>query len=206
MSLLTEQQLDQLASKVKQAEQQTSAELVTVLAEKADDYLFIPTLWAAVVALLTPILLSLSPFWLEQWELFAAQVSIFAVLALVFRLPVLLYRLVPKKVKHHRAAMLARKTFLDQGLHLTTQRTGVLIFVSEAEHYVEILVDQGVAEKIDNQVWADIIQRFTQAVTRGETLSGFQTCIEEVTHAVSEQLPQTSSHNQNELNDRLVLI
>lgn len=204
MRLLTEDQLDLLAAKVKQAETKTDAEIVTVLAENSDEYLFIPTLWAAILALLTPGLLIWSPLWLEHWELVTAQLTVFAFCALIFRNPFVRYRLVPDFIKRHRAALVARQQFIEQNLHHTQNRTGILIFVSEAEHYVEILVDQGISEKVDNQVWNDVITNLTIQVKQGNVFEGFQVCVEEVTDIASETHPAT--HTNNELSDRLIVI
>ncbi|TPD55275.1 MAG: hypothetical protein C9355_04295 [Thalassolituus maritimus] len=204
MSLLNKQQLDQLASAVSKVEEKTDAELVTVLARASDSYHYIPTLWAALIALLTPGVLSFSPLWLGWFELIIVQALVFSVLALVFRIPALRYRLVPAKVKKSRAEMMARRMFLEQGLHHTKGETGILIFVSEAEHYVEILVDRGISEKIDNQVWQNIVNDFTAEVKAGAVLKGFETCIASVAEVVSDVVPATEE--KNELPDRLVVL
>ena len=44
----------QIAEAIARAERRTDAELVTVLAARADDYTYIPLLWASVLALLVP--------------------------------------------------------------------------------------------------------------------------------------------------------
>ncbi|SIS90301.1 putative membrane protein [Thalassolituus maritimus] len=204
MSLLNKQQLDQLASAVSKVEEKTDAELVTVLAHASDSYHYIPTLYAALIALLTPGVLSFSPLWLGWFELIIVQALVFSVLALVFRIPALRYRLVPAKVKKSRAEMMARRMFLEQGLHHTKGETGILIFVSEAEHYVEILVDRGISEKIDNKVWQNIVNDFTAEVKAGAVLKGFETCIASVAEVVSDVVPATEE--KNELPDRLVVL
>jgi len=204
MSLLNKQQLDQLAASVSKVETVTDAELVTVLARASDDYRYIPTLWAAMIALLTPGLLSFSPLWLGWFELIIVQGCVFATLALIFRVPALRYRLVPVSVKKSRAEMMAKRMFLEQGLHHTKGETGILIFVSEAEHYVEILVDRGISERIDNQTWQGIVEDFTINVKAGKVLEGFESCIARVAEVVSEVVPATEE--KNELPDRLVLI
>ena len=59
MALLTQQQQQQVAEAVTRAEQRTDAEIVTVLAPRADDYSYIPLLWASLIALLVPAVLHL---------------------------------------------------------------------------------------------------------------------------------------------------
>jgi putative membrane protein len=204
MALLNKQQLDQLADTVKNAETKTDAEIVTVLAHASDDYRFIPTMWAAMIALLTPSVLLLSPLWIAAQDLLLVQMGVFVFLAASFQIPALRYRLIPKRMKRHRAALMARRQFLEQGLHHTKDRTGVLIFVSAAEHYVEIMVDQGISNHIDNSQWQSIVTTFTQKVKTGAVLEGFEECVNSVAKVVSDVLPAT--HEQNELEDRLVVI
>jgi putative membrane protein len=204
MSLLNKQQLKQLADTVKNAETNTDAEIVTVYAHASDDYRFIPTMWAAMIALLTPSVLLLSPLWLAPQDLLLVQMGVFVFLAASFQIPALRYRLIPKRMKRHRAALMARRQFLEQGLHHTKDRTGVLIFVSAAEHYVEIMVDQGISNHIDNSQWQTIVKTFTLKVKAGAVLEGFEECVNSVATGVSDVLPAT--HEQNELEDRLVVI
>jgi putative membrane protein len=204
MAFLTEQQLNQLAETVRAVEKVTDAELVTVLARASDNYGFIPTLWAAILALLTPALLLMTPFWLHGIELFLLQSAVFVALALIFRLPFIRYRLVPGRIRKSRAFMMARRMFLEQGLHHTKKDTGILIFVSEAEHYVEILVDRGISQHVDDSEWQKIIDQFVVKVKAGVVLEGFEECIASVAGIVRDLVPATEE--KNELPDRLIVI
>ncbi len=44
----------------------------------------VPILWAAAIALLTPGLLALTPFWLDLWNVLILQWLVFVVAGLVF--------------------------------------------------------------------------------------------------------------------------
>ncbi|MEE4465147.1 TPM domain-containing protein, partial [Azotobacter chroococcum] len=89
-------------------------------------------------------------------------------------------------------------------LHHTAAESGMLIFVAEAERYVEILVDRGIASRLDDASWQAIVEAFTAQVKRGETLQGFLACIEACGALLKEQLPAT--HERNELPNRLVIL
>jgi len=204
MSLLNEAQLKQLADAVAAVEQRSDAEVVTVLAARADDYRFIPTLWAALIALFVPGLLRLTPFWLDLLEVMTIQLLVFAVLALVLRYPPLLAHVLPKALKQRNAARLARVQFLEQNLHHTRGETGVLIFVSELEHYVEIIVDRGISAKIGNEQWQKLIDAFVAQVKAGNSLQGFLDCVNGCGDLLATQVPVTDQ--QNELPNRLVVI
>ncbi|HCQ34780.1 MAG TPA: hypothetical protein DIU19_02590, partial [Alcanivorax sp.] len=171
--LLNEENQKRVARAIAAIERDTDAEVVTVLARQADDYRYIPMMWAALLSLLVPLALAFMPVGLDALETLLAQWTVLVVLAVLFRWPPLMMKLVPKRVKHWRAANLARRTFLDQGLHHTRGGHGVLIFVSEAEHYVEILVDRGVAQHVPDETWKKIVDTFTAHVQQGEVLNGF---------------------------------
>lgn len=203
-ALLSDEQLSAVSDAIAAVEQHTDAELVTVLAKQADNYYYIPTLWAAVLALLVPIALSFTPLWLEGGDLLMAQWLSFAAAALVFRVPAIMMCLVPKTVKQWRASSLARRQFLENNLHHTEGETGVLVFVSEAEHYVEIIADRGIAQQVDNQQWQAIIDRFTAKVKTGDTQQGFIECIESCGELLKQHAPATGE--KNELPNHLVLL
>ena len=204
MTLLTESEQQQVADAIDRIELNTDAELVTVLAGQADDYRYIPLLWASLIALLLPGAVVFFTQWLSAGYMLLAQWATFIVLALLFRIPAVTTRLIPRPVRHWRASNLARRQFIEQNLHHTAGETGLLIFVSEAEHYVEILADRGISSRIDNTVWETIVARFTTDVREGRVLQGFLQCIEACGEHLRREIPAT--HERNELPNRLVVL
>ncbi|MFV0454673.1 MAG: TPM domain-containing protein [Pseudomonas sp.] len=204
MTLLTFSEQQQVAEAIDRVERETDAELVTVLAEQADDYRYISLLWAGMIALLVPGAALFFTTALNAWQLLLVQWATFIVLALVFRLPGLTTRLIPRQVRHWRACNLARRQFIECNLHHTEGGTGILIFVSEAERYVEILVDRGIASRIDNGAWEVIVANFTERVHAGQVLEGFLGCIDACGALLKQHVPATRMRNQ--LPNRLVMI
>jgi putative membrane protein len=80
----------------------------------------------------------------------------------------------------------------------------MLIFVCEAERYVEILVDEGISTRLDNKRWDVIVAAFTEQVRQGRTLEGFVTCIEACGALLKVHVPVTQV--RNELPNRLVVL
>lgn len=204
MALLTEHEQRKVAEAIARVERETDAELVTVLAARADDYTYIPLLWASLLALVVPGVVHYLTGALTLNLLLMVQWSSFIVLCLLFRIPAITTRLIPRSVRHWRASNLARRQFLEQNLHHTVGSTGVLIFVSEAERYVEILVDEGISKRLDNQSWEVIVAAFTRQVKQGQTLQGFVTCIEACGELLKVHVPATQQ--KNELPNRLVVL
>lgn len=189
---------------VARTERTTDAELVTVLARQADEYHWVGLFWAALVALLVPGIIFFFPAWFGLQTMLLIQWGTFFVLGVLFQIPAVTIKLVPRHLRHARAAALARVQFLEQNLHRTEHAVGLLIFVSEAERYVEIIADQGIAERVDNAQWEAIIKRFTERVVAGETRAGFVECVESCGALLAEVLPATEK--KNELPNRLVIL
>ena len=204
MALLTPEQQRQVEDAVTRAEQHTDAEIVTVLAPRADDYSYIPLLWASLIALVLPAVVHFLNIGLATYTLLMLQWASFVFLSLIFRIPAITTRLIPPRVRHWRASNLARRQFLEQKLHHTAGRTGVLIFVSEAERYVEILVDEGISRHLDDSDWGNIVSDFVRRVALGHTAEGFITCIDACAEVLAQHIPKTQARNQ--LPNRLVML
>jgi putative membrane protein len=204
VTLINEQQQAKVQAAIEAAESNTDAELVTVLAGQSDDYYFIPTMWAALIALVTPALLLQTSLWLDQTDMLWIQVIEFMVLAVLFRWQPLKLALVPKRVKYTRAALVAKQQFLAQGLHHTQAETGVLIFVSEAEHYVEILADRGINNLVPDDAWSNIVDDLLGQIKAGNTEAGLIGAISACGALLADKVPAT--HDQDELPNHLVII
>ncbi|WP_106476041.1 TPM domain-containing protein [Phytohalomonas tamaricis] len=204
MSLLSESDQRQVAEAITRIERETDAELVTVLAAQADSYTYIPLLWAGLIALVVPGAINYFPGWLSVHEMLLVQWATFIVLSLIFHIPKITTRLIPRSVRHWRASSLARYQFLEQNLHCTEGGTGMLIFVSEAERYVEILVDRGISSRLSDDTWQASVETFTRHVSQGETLKGFLECIESCGEQLKRHVPAT--HERNELPNRLIIL
>jgi len=204
MTLLTESELEKVSAAIHEVEQKTDAELVTVLAARADNYSYIPTMWAAMLALLSPSLVTVLPFWVEMNDIMLIQLGVFIVLAILLRWEPILVRIIPNQVKTWRASNLARRQFLENNLHHTQAEVGVLIFVSEIEHYVEIIADRGVSSHITDDEWAEIVAAMTDQVAAGNTLEGFLSCVDACGVLLEKHLPATSA--KDELPNHMVVI
>ena len=204
MTLLTESELEKVSAAIHEVEQKTDAELVTVLAARADNYSYIPTMWAAMLALLSPSLVTVLPFWVEMNEIMLIKLGVFIVLAILLRWEPILVRIIPNQVKTWRASNLARRQFLENNLHHTQAEVGVLIFVSEIEHYVEIIADRGVSSHITDDEWAEIVAAMTDQVAAGNTLEGFLSCVDACGVLLEKHLPATSA--KDELPNHMVVI
>lgn len=205
MAFLTDDEKSRLADAIKKAESKTGGEIVTVIARSSDGYWFIPTLWAAIAALTMPA----AVLWIDPWiypiELYGGQLALFSVLALLFRWMPVKMRLVPGRVKRRRAARLAREQFLARGLHHTEGRTGVLLFVSVAERYVEVLADSGINEKVAPDTWTSLVEAFVVKIRQKQVAEGFLEAIGRCGALLEEHSPRAPG-DKDELPNHLAEI
>ena len=109
-------------------------------------------MWAALLALLVPWPL----IYLTNWpveHIYLAQLAVFVIGAALTQWEDLRFAIVPKSIKRARAHQKAVEQFLAQNLHTTKGRTGVLIYVSFAEHYAEVIADEGIYRKVPQATW-----------------------------------------------------
>jgi putative membrane protein len=206
MIKFSEQDKARISAAIHAAENKTSGEFVTVVARCSDHYIFLSLFWAAIIGLLVPGIFLLSGSSLAAMHIYQIQLAVFIVLALLFLfVPEVHLWLVPRQVKHSRASRLAKAQFYQQGVQLTQHHSGVLFFVSLAEHYVEIVADKGIHEKLGEAHWQAVIQEFVQHVRKGEIVDGFVAAIGACGAAMSEHYPP-DPHDANELSDGLIEI
>jgi putative membrane protein len=95
-------------------------------------------MWAALAALTVPLPLILFTNWPVEY-IYLIQLAVFALGVALLQWKPLRFAVVPKSVKHARAHERAVEEFLAQNLHTTKGRTGILIYVSLADHSLNCL-------------------------------------------------------------------
>lgn len=203
MTFLTDSDRQQLRDAIRAAEARTGGEIVTVIAQASGDYFYYPTLWAALVAILAPLAPMAFNVSFAPLGIIELQLLVFALLALAFRWPPLKLKLVPRAIKQQYCARRAREQFLAQNLHTTRERTGVLLYVSVAEHYVELLADAGIHAKVPAGTWDHIVAEFTARVRAGQVAEGFIAAVNAIGAQLAAHFPAEIA-NPNELPDHLI--
>ena len=189
MNFLNDSDKQRISAAINAIECQTSGELVTVITRSNDEYRYIPYLWAALLALLVPGILTLANVPLADNLHYLLQICVFLAAAVIFNWPPVKLRLIPPGVKKLRAHRLAQEQFFLQNLHTTPGRTGVLLFVSVAEHYVEIIADKGINDVVQDSDWETIVARFVEEVKNNRVADGFLTAINACGALLAEHFP-----------------
>lgn len=201
---------DRIAEAIRAAEARTSGEIYCVVARASDSYFYPAAFFVSagiiVIGIAATILLEwwwisirLPVFWAAVVLAFAAA---WLVLALV---PGLRIHFVPRRLRYRRAHDNALKQFLARNVHITSARTGVLIFVSLAERYAEVVADSGINAKVEQSTWNGIVADLVGHARQDRLADGFMTAIAAVGDLLARHFPRRGD-DANELDDHLVEI
>ena len=145
---------------------------------------------------------------LTDWSapvVYLLQIIAFLLVAMALSHSRIRFRIVPRQAQHDRAHAEAMRQFYAQGIDKTEHRTGVLIFASAAERYVEVVADAGINDKVSPDVWDDAVHALVSAVKDGRPADGFVAAIERCGAILAEHFPP-GALKRDELPDKLVEI
>ncbi|EEH13265.1 MULTISPECIES: TPM domain-containing protein [Brucella] len=197
-----------IAEAIRKAEAETSGEIYAVLARSSDDYFFA----AGFVATCGILIASVFAAFLAHWYWFDIRLPIFglAVLAafvlamvLLWFVPSIRMLLVPRRIRYKRAHLNALQQFLARNVHITEQRTGILLFVSMAEHYAEVIADAGINARVEQEEWNAIVSTLIHHASRAAVGEGFVEAIGQAGKLLSHHFP-AGDDDVNELDDHLI--
>jgi putative membrane protein len=173
---------------ISEAEKSTSGEIVAVIARASGSYYYVPYLWGALAALLVPWPLIFWT-WLPEETIYLIQLAVFAALTAVLHYQPLRLMLVPRSVMRQRAHRRAMQQFFAQNIYTAPEHTGVLLFVSVAERYAEIVSDPAIAGKVPATEWQDIIAKLTASIGGGNAGKGLVQAIRRVGEHLAAHFP-----------------
>ena len=204
MLLVTAEDNRRIADAIAEAEQTTAGEIVAVIAPASGNYVFVPFLWAGLAALALPWPLIFFTWWPVQ-DIYLLQLAVYAGLLLLLAHRPVRLALVPKAVKHAHAHRRALAQFVAQNLYTTVGHTGVLIFVSVAEGFAEIIADGAISAKVPQSEWDAIVADLTRHIGQGEPTEGFVRAIRAVGGHLARHFPPLAAQSKALPNHLIVL-
>lgn len=218
-----------ITAAIREAEQATSGEIFCVFAHRVSHHADVVLAWAAGLALTVPLLLipfGFNPSWLPGFSAgwtaahlaateitvgltlgayAAVQLFVFALVCLVGCIPTVRRGMTPRTLRAGRCRRAAMSQFLAHGLHVTENRTGVLIFASEFDHHVEIIADEGIHRAVEADVWMDAVEAMARHLKADRAAEGYEAAVALCGQVLARHFPPVP-RDRNELPDRLVEI
>lgn len=177
MKLSTEERA-RLHAACEAAEKRTSARLAVVTVPISDRYALYPLVYGGIAAL--TVFAVLAVFFHHMPLRAAFLVTAVVGAAVMFALDVMALRLmtVPRHAKNWECWELAHRAFASRILAQNDRRTGIVLFVSFGERYVEVVTDRDVDLRVPQSVWDAIIKDFLAAARQGRVGEGLPVAVE----------------------------
>lgn len=220
--LLGEADHDRVSAAVAAAEAHTSGEIATIVAKRSDGYADVALAWSALVAFTALTVLSLFPdfylalldrlldHWSHDWTSGAVFTVAVGVATLKFIGMLLLqlwaplkFWLIPPHIKRMRVRDRATAYFRIGAESRTQGRTGILIYLSLAEHRAEIVADRAIAAKVTPEIWGKAMAAMLVELKAGRLADGMIAAIDRVGVVLAAHFPRADD-DVNELPDRLI--
>lgn len=200
-----EEELKEISDAVKKAEQKTSGEIVPFITERAEDYFD----GAAIFVFVAVMVAAVFYFYYQPWH--SVRGLLFAQLC-GFLLGIVIINFFPKtrlwfiskkhiaKTTHRRAI----QAFYENGLGKTRDKTGILLALFFLEKRVEVVADEAINAKLDQQTWDKVVENIVQNAKKGQLAQGFVGGIEQCGNILHEYFPRKKD-DKNELKDKLII-
>lgn len=218
--LFTDEQRRQIDQAIVDAEAQTSAEIVPVVAtasgryDRAED---IFGLWLAIVtAVLLWLYLPRPGYEAGSWSgcpivwqivvVVLGMVAAFVLGAVIGSKIGWLRRLfTPRREMREEVSRRAREVFFDNRIHHTAGATGLLLYVSLFEHMAAVIADQQVLDKLGQPVLDELCAELTDGLHADQPTDAICRVLADAGQRLGAVLPRAED-DANELADALVTL
>lgn len=217
---LRENDLLEIKNTVKAAEGKTSGEIATAFIKESDDYAIYELLFAIFCGFLYLMIILFFENNIENiiktmsWDystwhlLLFYSLSPFLVIGLFYFLanfPAIDRLIVPKAIMQRKVNQRAVRHFMESGVYNTKNHTGILIFISQLEHRVELLADKGISQNIPQEKWDTIVQHIITGIKTNRLVPHLKEAIQQCGQLLATYHP-IQEDDENELNDDIAIL
>ena len=222
MLRLTEEDHAKVSAAIAAAEAKSDGEILAVATPLSDPYHDVALHWAVLVLIAVLAWAAACPSCLDWWlDLFLGgwrpeptlreyftfllilAVLKFTAVLLILRYMPLRLALTPGATKTRRVRRRAIAMFKAAAERRTVGRTGVLIYLSMAEHRAEIVADEAITRVTTPETWGEAMAALLVEVKAGRPGEGIAAAVEQVGAVLAEHFPRSST-DTNEIPDKLI--
>jgi putative membrane protein len=194
---LTSAERREIHSAADQVYRRCGVEIAVVAVPASDHYRLYPILWASIGALTISAVLALFFRTISLRAAALAQAITWLTLALICEPMPIRVRLVPRHIRRALAHALARHQFAAHMLSGDPSRRFILIFVSIAEHYIEVIADRRTLAATADGTWKAIVANFARTVKAGALANALLEAVERCAAAVAAADTAPPAENQS---------
>ncbi|WP_324807058.1 hypothetical protein SH584_11045 [Sphingomonas sp. LY29] len=203
------------------AEAKSDGEIVAIATDLSDSYHDVGLHWAVLALFVSLGIFAAMPGWLEGardlisgWagepalrdlltlQLFVALLVFLLVLYACKWMPLRL-ALTPASTKLRRVRRRAIMLFRTGAEKRTIGRTGILIYLSTAEHRAEIVADEAITSVTNADTWGEAMAALLAEVKQGRPADGIVAAIGLIGEVLAQHFPKTAG-DSNEIPDKLI--
>jgi putative membrane protein len=210
-----------VSAAISAAEQKSDGEIIAISADQSDAYHDVGLHWAVLAMVAVLAFFAAMPQQLVVWHdrltgwsaepttrelltilLFFALLKFLAVLFILKWRPLRML-LTPGATKTRRVRRRAIMLFKAGAERRTIGRTGILIYLSMAEHRAEIVGDEAITKVTTPETWGEAMAALLTEVKAGRPADGIVAAVEIIGRVLAEHFPKTSE-DTNEIPDKLI--
>lgn len=220
MKLSTEDHA-RVSAAIAAAEEKSDGEIIAICADQSDAYHDVGLHWAVLAMVAVLAFFAAMPQQLIAWYdrlhgwsvepglrelltllLFFALLKFLAVLFILKWRPLRML-LTPGSTKTRRVRRRAIMLFRTGAERRTIGRTGILIYLSMAEHRAEIVGDEAITKVTTPETWGEAMTALLAEVKAGRPGNGIVAAVEQIGEVLAVHFPKTGE-DTNEIPDKLI--
>lgn len=200
----TDEEKARIEAAVATVEKKTSGEIVPMLVDASYEYHHAEQIGGGTLGLATGLLISWAFGHESIWWFLAAFIPAYIIFQqLIHRWPDLKRRLIHANELEAEVREKALVSFLEQGLHETRDRTGILILISLFERRVQVLADSGINAKVAENTWDEVVTIITAGLRADDACAAVCRAIVRCGELLEEHFP-IKSDDTNELPNLII--
>jgi putative membrane protein len=189
MQKLNDAQRAKLKEALEAVEKRTSARVAVTTVPISDKYKLYPALYGGLAAFLMGAVLAVFFPHLPLREAFLIVVVAAGAATFLLDFWPLRLAVVPRQAKLWECWELAHRAFASRILAQNDRKTGILLFVSLGERYVEVVTDRDVDRHIPQSVWDALIKDFLAEAKQGHVGEALPKMVEASATVLAEHYP-----------------
>lgn len=206
----TPQDLERIKAAVKEAESKISGEVVPVFVEKSGHYSIANYRGGVAVAALTFLVIIIFDRYVTSWAIYDPLLIFTVVLSggllgslMAQYIPAFARLLLSRSHQDQSTKKRAENAFLEEEVFNTSQRTGIMIFISFFEREVIVMADKGISKVVEQKEWDNMVRGIINNIRKDKIIDGLETAILQCGELLLKKGFVISPDDINELKDDL---
>jgi putative membrane protein len=197
----------QVEERIAAAEKRTSGEIVVMVVPASYHYPLASMLGSLLLAMLIAIA---GAYFMEQgnesiWFFpFLFSLSFILLHELIKRVPHLKRFFVTSSDMNEEVEEAAIQSFYYRNLNQTVDHTGILIFISIFERKVRVIADKGINDKVNKDVWQEIVTIIVGGIRSKAQASAIATAVDRCAEILATHFP-LKADDRNELSNKVII-